>query len=177
MHVISLFVFQDFQNYYLKNINPDVTKEKKLGKWNLNKHGVTSVTNNLSEAGNFILHQAREWKNIPVDASILLLLRYCNWQRNEIILSRYIASRIESSLLHSCSISISFRYGKGKWLLRSHLKINYDLHSNCPRLEVYTSPENIVSEVRNALRDSVKLVCLNMCYVIKSIYHFNNSLH
>ena len=84
---LMIIKFQEFQDYLVKNIEPDVVAGR-VGKWNLVKHGQKSATSNLSESGNALLNRLNEWKTVPIDAIVLSLLHFCNFQDNEIVLSR-----------------------------------------------------------------------------------------
>ena len=84
---LMIIKFQEFQGYFVNNIEPDVVAGR-VGKWNLVKHGQKSATSNLSESGNALLNRLNEWKTVPIDAIVLSLLHFCNFQDNEIVLSR-----------------------------------------------------------------------------------------
>ena len=72
---------QPFSEYYMSNIHVAISK---LGLWELQRFNLDQSTTNQSESFNLMLKRLHDWKEAPIDAMALSLLRLADFQLIEI---------------------------------------------------------------------------------------------
>lgn len=103
----------------------------------MRKKDISSRTNNRAESMNALVKRFNEWKEAPIDAMVLSLLRLCDSFYAEILRGRY---------------------QLGTYHLLPHLVPYYDLAKDCPTLPDVKTAEGIVDDIRQSRMRALNMV-------------------